>query len=323
MSDHRSRYGFSASDLLIVIAIIGILIALLLPALSAARESARRSHCSSNLRNVATATIAYETDRGQFPTSAFYGKSSPLDTSIDKVIPGDAKGKQGVQAPYSLFVRLLPYMEQEAIYKRIDFEKPAFDDANAGLAATVVAYYLCPSYRGQRHSKAADYKGANKPAIGNYKSLGATTWTVLTDPQAVKDPNGDGGAIQPYVGRKPFNTASLTVLYCETIEEKYAAWWDGTAASIPGFHPEIDDKKATTPALNYQTRENPFFLGKKKFGGSENMVWGPSSEHPGHVLHVFADTHMQVFSDDIDADIYKAVITTKHTDNDVIGGFVR
>jgi prepilin-type N-terminal cleavage/methylation domain-containing protein/prepilin-type processing-associated H-X9-DG protein len=74
--------GFTLVELLVVISIIGVLIALLLPAIQAARESARRSQCTSNLRQVGLAIEQYlqsQGTNGKFPNCANYTKSIPTD----------------------------------------------------------------------------------------------------------------------------------------------------------------------------------------------------------------------------------------------------
>ncbi|MBD14236.1 MAG: hypothetical protein CMJ72_03605, partial [Planctomycetaceae bacterium] len=88
--------GFTLVELLVVIAIIGVLIALLLPAVQAAREAARRSQCSNNLKQIGLGLLNYESARGHFP-------------------PGQYKPENvNEKSAYSWSVWHLPYIEQQA-----------------------------------------------------------------------------------------------------------------------------------------------------------------------------------------------------------------
>src|SRR5438874_4555111 len=86
------RRGFTLVELLVVIAIIGLLVALLLPAVQAAREAARRTQCSNNLKQIGLAALQFEEVYKRLPPGAVWSSS------------GTAKG--------SMYVYLLPYLEQ-------------------------------------------------------------------------------------------------------------------------------------------------------------------------------------------------------------------
>src|SRR6478752_1254763 len=100
----KNTYGFTLVELLVVIAIIGILVALLLPAIQAAREAARRAQCTSQLKQLGLALHNY------------------ISAKKDALPPGlYTESKNGVQQGDTVFVRLLPYMEEQSIYDRWDF----------------------------------------------------------------------------------------------------------------------------------------------------------------------------------------------------------
>ncbi len=96
------RKGFTLVELLVVIAIIGILIALLLPAVQAAREAARRSQCTNNMKQLALATHNFHDIHKEFPSASF--QNLYKDT-----------GKSGWER-YSYATTLLPFIEQDALY---------------------------------------------------------------------------------------------------------------------------------------------------------------------------------------------------------------
>lgn len=106
---------------------IGVLVGLLLPAVQAAREAARRMQCSNNLKQVALAMHNYHDVYRAFP---------PAFTT-------DANGRP----LHSWRTLLLPYMEQQALYSQIDLNKPWDDPVNLPFANVVVPTYSCPSAR--------------------------------------------------------------------------------------------------------------------------------------------------------------------------------
>jgi prepilin-type N-terminal cleavage/methylation domain-containing protein len=142
VSPDGRRLGFTLVELLVVIAIIGILVALLLPAIQAAREAARRSQCSNNLKQLSLACLNYESSRRKLPPGAFLGEGSA----------------------WSAFI--LPYLEEGSVFDALTIgedkngnfqwgsaggkEYSSVDELgeqfrNIRLVETVIQAFRCPS----------------------------------------------------------------------------------------------------------------------------------------------------------------------------------
>ncbi len=122
----NQKSAFTLVELLVVITIIGILIALLLPAVQAAREAARRLQCANNLKQMGLALHNYHQALGSFPAGAAW-----LDASSCKGV--------------GWHVSLLPYLEQQSFFDQLDPTVPPDKGDNAAKGEQIFDVFTCPS----------------------------------------------------------------------------------------------------------------------------------------------------------------------------------
>lgn len=146
-SHHSLRYrsAFTLVELLVVIATIGILVGMLLPAVQQVREAARRVSCVNNLRQLGLAMQNYESAFGYFPpgfSSTPSGNgTAPEGVHIDPVTWNAAPG-------WGWGAHLLPFIEGNNIHNRIDFENPIWATDHREIIQMQVPVFLCPSSSG-------------------------------------------------------------------------------------------------------------------------------------------------------------------------------
>jgi len=176
------RLGFTLVELLVVIAIIGVLVALLLPAVQAAREAARRSQCTNNLKQIGLAVHNHHDTYRNFPASQI--------------------GAQDVHA-WSWNAMILPFMEQQSIYDVLNptsrtaaqaISASGSDTALRAAMQTPVAGYLCPSDVGPELNDRRAVGGVSMARgnyVGaNYSGRGASTLSSFTGSSGPGEPDG-------------------------------------------------------------------------------------------------------------------------------------
>ncbi len=136
----ESSRGFTLIELLVVISIIGVLVALLLPAVQSAREAARRAQCVNNLKQIGVALFNYESSTGVFPPGYIDYQNNSANTPDLDMGPG-----------WGWAAMVLPFLEQQPLYNSINFSlgitvvsNPA-NAANSTAVVTSLLVFQCPS----------------------------------------------------------------------------------------------------------------------------------------------------------------------------------
>ncbi len=162
-----TKRGFTLIELLVVITIIGMLVALLLPAVQKARESARRSQCASQIKQIGLALANFETQSGhsQLPPSSYWPKDSLGQTTTD------FKNITNLQKNW--VIAILPQLDNENLLSKFDLTQPINSAANAVPRAFNLAVFLCPSDTEYNSIKCDSTKYGTGWARGNYAANAA------------------------------------------------------------------------------------------------------------------------------------------------------
>jgi prepilin-type processing-associated H-X9-DG protein/prepilin-type N-terminal cleavage/methylation domain-containing protein len=182
MRTRTTHPAFTLVELLVVIAIIAVLLGMLLPAVQKVRDSAIRIQCANNLKQIGLALHNYMNSHDSLPPNGVfrYNGTGVVQTS-----------------PWSALSRILPYIEQEPLFRRIDFSKHY--NMQPEISSKRVATYVCPA-------EINDYGSGTDPVYGNKHwpisyALNLGTWPILTH-KAAGMQTGDG-AFSPNRGYRP------------------------------------------------------------------------------------------------------------------------
>ena len=325
--------GFTLVELLVVIAIIGVLVALLLPAVQAAREAARRTQCVNNEKQIALAFLNYECARKRFPAGR-HGCDGAKNDDVEGCEP-DPKIKRSAM---SAFVKILPYLEQEALYNILTSGRddgyltggheiiwPALENSENTVPYTEWATtelqralntrpdgFVCPSADSMPESESLHFETADfKPATGDYVlNMGHRGHpTFNRDFLPVKaDNSGIFFYIREIRLREVEDGASNTFFAGETTESHTidsSNIWSRSERFL-------DTMRNTDNAINFPSGPDfrvvyqPFLHPKKEAPDRRYYAAGAfGSRHPGGANFCFADGHVDFLTDDIDLILYQ------------------
>lgn len=317
-SKHQFRLSaFTLVELLVVIAIIGTLVALLLPAVQAAREAARRGQCTNNLKQIGLAVLNYEMAKGNLPPGRL-----GCDVGFRPQPYCETVEAEPNQSELSGFALILPFVEQQAGYDLLDIRGKGmlmvgsgtdeWKDNTAGIEflRTRPAVYSCPSDVAEDQ-----YLGT---VINNSGDLGADFGTGSY--ALSMGTNGPTRGITIYV--KQENNGLF--VYGRTIGLREVA--DGMSQTmvagetINGYSDEFDTFNVWSWAIrlvsSLRSTENPLNT-PPKIGTSRLLKATHTPEangafisfHPAGGNFLFGDGSVQFLSEDIDLETYQALST--------------
>jgi prepilin-type N-terminal cleavage/methylation domain-containing protein/prepilin-type processing-associated H-X9-DG protein len=290
-NDHRR--GFTLIELLVVIFIIGLLIALLLPAVQGAREAARRAQCVNNLKQLGVALHTYESTYRAFPP----GYVSNFDASGNDTGPG-----------WGWCALLLPQMEQRPLYDSVNFSRAIEDPSNLTSRLTRIAVCLCPS-DDQPPSWLAMQRDANGTPIRSICQVASANYVGM---YGTSDPGIDGDGI--FFRDSSIGITDITDGTAQTIaagERGYSlgeATWVGSVTGAALF--PVDNDGVGYPRVESGPGMILGHAGGNLGPGDPNAEVNQFySRHPGGVNFLFADGHVSFLKTTQNARTFRALAT--------------
>jgi prepilin-type N-terminal cleavage/methylation domain-containing protein len=318
-----SRTGFTLIELLVVIAIIAVLIALLLPAVQQARESARRTQCKNNLKQIGLALHNYYDTMGVLP----YATANA----------GQCVAAPGIITNHTGWLYLLPYIDQAPLYNQFNFNAATGNRASAGgtlagggaiasgnalLSTRILNALICPSDDGKKSYSGADTtygSGIANTARTSYGfSVSNANGCTLWDTEALGSRCLFGYSSKGRLEDCKDGTSN-TVAVAETTLEVY----DGVTGSWAcAQHVGLGVQLVNPPNIKLNnwtccTWQTPPNLNTRK---GRNGEWGSAgSVHDGGLHLLLADGSARFISENIDTTLRNNLATI--SDGYTIGEF--
>ncbi len=332
--DRRApRRGFTLIELLTAIGVIGILIALALPALQSARERSRQASCTNNLRQIGAAMHHFESTRGRFP---------PAQPDVPAAIPSSP----GVLPAFNAVAPhywLLPYLDLSALHNQIVLTgldwwvpgEPPTSPPNAGALQQEIAVFLCPS-------------DGDVPGASSYPMCAGTSPNWHHTPK-VPPPNSARHGMAFGLGGNGVRAADVTdgLSHSVAFSERLLGDQDPSdytpardIATVPAPGPLLPDEVAdgcrtgvTSTSAHYSSTGIGWLF--KNYGFTlYNHVLTPNSStpdcasggvggigaysarsgHPGGVFVLYADGAVHFVSENIDLAVWRAAATVNARD---------
>jgi prepilin-type N-terminal cleavage/methylation domain-containing protein/prepilin-type processing-associated H-X9-DG protein len=289
-----ARGGFTLIEMLLVVAIVGILAGLLMPAVQAAREAARRAQCTNNLRQIGLAVMNYHDGHGSLPS----GYLSSVSNTGAEIGPG-----------WGWIAQMLPQLEEASLAASLDLRQPIESAVNKNRWR-LIGSLLCPSNDLDDWSWPAETRDPDGTPTGLICNVGFAAYVGMygsTD----TTPIGDGLFFRNsrVRWRNVTDGSSQTILAGERAYRLGEATWVGAVTGASLF-PDSDEGEVAVPHLK---PSSGMILGHAGQGNTPNS---PTSEinqfyslHGDGANFVFADGHVVFLEGTIDYSLYRGLAT--------------
>jgi len=309
MTISKNRGGFTLVELLVVIAIIGTLVGLLLPAVQSAREAARLSACTNNMKQLGLGVLNFESARKRLPTA---------NSGI-----GSSSGNQA--GGYSWLVAIMPFLEETNLYTQISSNSTRLSSGftsgrNQTEGSTSLPQLVCPSFAGDK--KSATGNGVTLMGVTNYKGIAGVACTAANAPVSA----GTGGGVitvekygaesaAPYTGvtlAQITDGTSKTFMVGESREVTKAAWINGADCWLTAV-------RDAAPSMTYASTgclggtlgilDNQSTVGSGAIYGGSTDYTESSNHQAGITLFTYADGHVGQCTPEIDGTLMRNLHT--------------
>ena len=303
MLPQERRSGFTLIELLVVIAIIAILIGLLLPAVQKVREAAARLKCQNNLKQVGLGLHNYESAHGKLP---------PGFVSRTATVNGD-----GLGPGWGWAAHILPQVEQDNLFRQINFTRDILDPAHATVRVTKIPIFRCPSddpRNGDTFQAVSDSGPLTTLAFASYVAVGGTV-------EVTGFPDTNTG---PFLRNTAFRITDVTdgssntlfVTERSSLRSPVTTWVGAPTGAInPPLNAGLDDEGPPTFVLTQsgeveeaRTPNNPL-----------DHVEDASSKHIGGVNGLFGDGSVRFIRNSITPATWVGIAT--RSGNEVLGDY--